>query len=78
MRKTIVHVNKHVIAGNQKHGRDDPALTIKDYKTNRRGHQAVLVDAEGNELGRFVHSEKPLPCGARVWFETNKLEVKVQ
>lgn len=75
--KTVIHVNKHVIAGNRVHKRNDPALTVKTYKENRKGYEAI-VRMDGKEVGRFIHSpDKPLPCGARVWFETTQ-EVEVQ
>jgi hypothetical protein len=68
--KTIVHVNQHNIRANQK-GADRPVLTCKTYKSNRRGNTAVLM-VGGVEVGRFVYSpDKPLDCGARVWFETS-------
>lgn len=77
--KTVIHVNKHVIARNRIHGTNDPALTVKTYKGNRKGFTATIRCKEtGRELGRFVHSpDKPLSCGARVWFETNE-EVEVE
>ncbi|MBY6093840.1 hypothetical protein [Ferrimonas balearica] len=75
--KTRVHVNQHNIRSNHKNGLDLPVLTVKDYKQNRKGNVALVVDDEGNEVGRFIYSpEKPLPCGARVWFETD-LNVQV-
>ena len=69
--KTIVHVNQHNIRANNK-GENLPVLTVKTYKSNRRCNRAIIRDADGNEVGVFVYSpDKPLSCGARVWFETN-------
>jgi len=69
--KTIVHVNQHVIKANAKNGERNPALTIKNYRENRYGHEAVIW-YNGIQVGRFVYSpDKPLSCGAKVWFETN-------
>ena len=32
----------------------------------------ALVIKDGEEIGRFVYRpDKPLSCGAHVWFETN-------
>ena len=78
--KTIVHVNQH----NIKHNRTGPCrlkpvFTVKDYKKNRKGYQVVIRNPETQErLGTFVYSpNKPLNCGATVWFETdNVVEVE--
>ena len=70
MRKTIVHVNQHNIKANAK-GDDKPVLTVKDYKQNRKGQKATVIDSRGDVVGAFVYSpDKPLSCGAKVWFET--------
>lgn len=75
--KTIVHVNQHNIRSNVKHNTNKPVLTCKTYKENNYGHIAIIRDDDGNEVGRFVtRMDKPLSCGARVWFETN-LNVEV-
>jgi hypothetical protein len=64
--KTIIHVNKQIIASNRKHGRNEPPLTVKTYKSNRKCHEAEILGPS-----RVVHSpHKPLSCGARVWIET--------
>ena len=73
--KTIIHVNQHVIKANRKEGAQAPVLTCKTYKTNTYTNTAIVVDSDGLELGRFVYRpDKPLSCGAHVWFETH-LEV---
>ena len=60
--KTIIHVNQHVIKANTKNGTNDPALTVKTYKTTRYCHEVEIL---GNS--KVVHSpHKPLSCGARV------------
>jgi len=72
---TIIHVHQQVIASNRKHCMNKPPLTIKTYAgkslrttpiSSRRAH-AVSI----NGPSRVVHSpHSPLPCGARVWIET--------
>jgi len=70
--KTIIHVNQHVIKANRIYGENNPALTVKDYKQNRKCHTASILGPS-----TIKHSpHKPLPCGARVWIETQS-EVKV-
>ena len=74
--RTIIHVNQHKIKANRKDGGYRPVLTCKTYKTNEYGHIAV-IKKDGDEVGRFVYSpDKPLSCGAHVWFETHE-EVEV-
>ena len=68
--KTVIHVNQHNIRANSK-GSELPVLTVKDYKQNRKANHAVVIDADGKALVKVVYSpDKPLPCGAKVWIET--------
>lgn len=65
--KTIIHVNQHVIRANAKHGKSDPVLTVKTYKSNTYAHEVEILGPS-----RVVYSpDKPLSCGARVWIETD-------
>lgn len=77
--KTIVHVNQHKIRANIKKDVHDlePVLTVKTYKSNNYGYQAIIKDENGKEVARVIYSpHKPLSCGARVWIETkNEVEV---
>ncbi len=78
--KTIIHVNQHKIKANKKRPPDasEPVLTVKTYKDNRYAHEAVIRDAEGNEVARIVYRpHKPLGCGAHCWIET-QLEVTTE
>jgi hypothetical protein len=64
--KTIIHVNQHVIKSNRKHGRQDPVLTVKTYKTNTYASNVKIHGAS-----EVIYSpEKPLSCGAHVWIQT--------
>ena len=68
--KTIIHVNQHNIKSNSK-GANLPVITVKDYKQNRKVNHAAVVDADGKALVKIIYSpDKPLPCGAKVWIET--------
>jgi hypothetical protein len=70
-RKTIIHINQHVMRRNIKEGTDEPVITVKDYKTNQYGHEAEILDAEGNVVAKIVYRpHNPLSCGARCWIET--------
>lgn len=73
--KTKIHINQHCIKANRKDGGDRPVITCKTYKDNRYGHEAIIVDKNGDEVARIVYRpDKPLSCGAHVWIET---EMKV-
>jgi len=75
--KTIVHVNQHRIKSNQKSGDREPVLTVKTYRSNDYAHEAIIRDADGNEVARVVYRpDNPLSCGARVWIET-QLDVEL-
>lgn len=80
--KTILHVNQHNIKKNIKTENDEdilPVLTVKTYKSNDYGYEAILRTKDGVEVGRFVYSlAKPLSCGARVWFESNTDVVDIE
>ena len=78
--KTRIHVNQHHVRHNKKFPDDKqlPPLTVKDYKQNRKCHAASIQTAEGVEVARLVSNpDKPLPCGATVWLET-QLEVTIK
>jgi len=75
--KTIIHVNQHIIKRNRKLGSSEPCLTVKTYKDNRYANDAIIRDADGNEVARVVYRpHKPLSCGAHCWIET-QLTVEV-
>ena len=72
--KTRIHVNQHSIKANAKGG-SWPVITVKDYKQNRKANHAAIVGADGKALAKVIYSpDNPLPCGAKVWIET-ELEV---
>ena len=72
--KTRIHVNQHNIKSNSK-GASLPVITVKDYKQNRKANHAAVVDDDGKALVKVIYSpDNPLPCGAKVWIET-ELEV---
>ena len=61
-----IHVNRHNIAYNKKHGTDRPVFTVKTYKSNTKTNTVDIVGG-----ARFVYRpNKPLPCGAVAWVET--------
>lgn len=64
--KTVIHVNMHKIRA-----RESDPLTVKTYKSNTPATEADIV-VNGEVVASIVYRpEAPLPCGARVWIETN-------
>ena len=65
--KKKIHVNQHVIRSNYKTGEKKPCLTVKTYKTNTYANEVEIKGAS-----KVIYSpDKPLPCGAKVWIETD-------
>lgn len=66
MSKKIIHVNQHVIKHNLKYNANLPPCRIQDKGKSRYCREVVI---EGPS--RMVyHPNDPLPCGARLWIET--------
>lgn len=65
--KTRINVNAHVIRSNKKHGKDDPPIRIAEGRTIRYAREVVVG------RGRFVYApDRPLSCGARLYFESDE------
>ena len=73
--KKRIHINQHKIRSNNKalsagaKGYDElePVITCKTYKSNDYGFEAVISGES-----RVIYSpNNPLPCGAKVWIETD-------
>ncbi len=72
-KRTVIHVNQHNIKSNSRNGTALPVLTVKDYKANRKGNTATILDESGNVIAEVVYRpSNPLPCGARCWIQTEK------
>lgn len=65
--KTIVVINRHVIAANKKNGTNDDPISVR---RGRSGKPTYHHDYEIPGHARLVYNpEKPLKCGATVWLE---------
>ena len=66
--KKKIHINQHKIRSNKKNNTEEPVITVKTSKSN---NYAKEVDILGKS--KLVYKPtKPLPCGARVWIETEE------
>jgi hypothetical protein len=64
--KKIIHVNQHIIRKNNKTGQRCPVLSVKTYKDNVKLNGVLIAGP-----CKVIYSpDNPLPCGARVWIET--------
>lgn len=63
--KKRIHVNQHNIRANAK-GDNKPVLTVKTYKENIKCNAVKIAGPS-----EVIYSpDNPLPCGAKVWVET--------
>jgi len=66
-KRQVIHVNQHIIKANRKSGERTPPLTMKSYNKNIKATE-IVIDGKA----RVIYSpDKPLPCGAVVWIETD-------
>jgi hypothetical protein len=66
--KKRIHINQHKIRSNKKNNSKEPVITVKTSKSN---DYATEVEIKGPS--KIIYSpDKPLPCGARVWIETDE------
>jgi len=73
--KKIIHINQHIIKRNKKTGEREHPITCKTYKSNN-----VASSLRISGPAKIVYRpDKPLPCGATVWIETNsEVELNVE
>jgi hypothetical protein len=66
--KKKIHINQHVIRSNKKNGTNNPVITVKTSKSNTYANEVEIFGKS-----KLVYSPiKPLPCGAKVWIETDE------
>jgi hypothetical protein len=70
-----IHINKHIVAANNKHGHDDPAITVKTYKSNTRA-RAVQINGPCRLTGT-QDGKRQLPCGANIWIEADTEDLEI-
>jgi hypothetical protein len=66
VKKTIIHINQHVIRRNRVNGTTEPVITVKRGRVNLYANE-VRIDGPCEVVYR---PDAPLKCGARVWIET--------
>lgn len=72
-KKTLIHINQHIIRANKATGSMDPVITCKQGSKNTYAMEAEILGP-----CKVVYSpDKPLSCGARVWIET-EAEVRLK
>ncbi len=74
MKKTIVHVNRHVVLRNKKSKTNEPEIAVRNGRSGKAdyAHSVDIVDESGNIVASIgSHRDKPLSCGATIWIECN-------
>ena len=66
-KRQVIHVNQHIIKANRKSGERTPPLTMKSYNKNIKATE-ISIDGKATVI---YSPDKPLPCGAVVWIETD-------
>lgn len=67
MAKTIVVINRHVIAANKKNGTKDPPISVR---RGRNGKPTYYQEYPFECEAKLIYDpEHPLKCGATVWLE---------
>ena len=66
-----IHVNRHNVAYNKRHKDDSDFVkrmpfTVKTYKSNTKTDYVECLD----RVKLVYQPDKPLPCGAVAWMET--------
>ena len=63
----IIHINRNIIQSNAKHGTTRPIVRVEE---NGVVIYAMEVHIKG-ESRMVYRPEKPRPCGAKLWIETD-------
>lgn len=67
---TYISVNKHIIAGNLRHGRNDPPIRVSRGKSGKPKYGYTVKILGSSEL--VYNSQEPiLKCGARLVLVTD-------
>jgi len=63
----IIHINRNIIQQNAKHGREEPVVRVEE-----NGIVKYCMEVTINGPSKMVYRpNKPRPCGAKLWIETN-------
>lgn len=65
--KTKIIMNRHVIASSKKHGRCDPPIAVKTYKSTQYCYEVKIL----GEM-KLIYDPNNADCsGATAWIETS-------
>lgn len=63
----IIHINRNIIQQNAKHGKQEPVCRFEE-----NGKVTYCMEVIIKGPSRMVYRpEKPRPCGAKLWIETD-------
>lgn len=62
----IIHINRNIIQKNAKHGNQEPVCRVEE-----KGVVTYCMEVIIKGPSRMVYRpDKPRPCGAKLWIET--------
>lgn len=78
-RQAIIHVDQRNIRKNLKEGSNEPVMTVIAGGKTVKAQGIEIWDESGKVLlGQFIYSpDRPLSCGARLWFKANLQKTKL-
>ena len=63
----IIHINRNIIQQNAKHGREEPVVRVEE-----NGKVTYCMEVIIKGPSRMIYRpDKPRPCGAKLWIETD-------
>jgi hypothetical protein len=68
MSKRIIQINHKLLSKNNKDGLSRPVFVVKFGEKLSKTYYAKEVKILGES--KMIYSDKPLPCGAKAWIET--------
>ena len=63
----IIHINRNIIQANAKHGKADPVCRVEENGVVNYCME-VIIHGPSHMIYR---PDKPRPCGAKLWIETD-------
>lgn len=70
--KARIYINRHIVATNKKHGKNDPAISINTYK----GVECCTKIALSNAT-LIQDMLDPICSGANIWIECDRSDITI-
>ena len=70
--KARIYINRHIVAANKKHSRNDPAISINTYKGVEYCQKIALSNAV-----LIQDMSNPICSGANIWIECDRSDITI-